>query len=365
MKKTVFCLAAFIFGQATVFGAAAGGMGLLAEYDSNVFGDYWGGGSLNANAYLTLGLDADLGLWGLAIGADYTGDFSTYLQYRDMGQSDHDLRLLLWDSAGKEGYLALGGGMEYGANGQGRLYYNNLFTYGATEGKLYLWPAFLARFSAQLGSQKYPHFPKYDCDRFSGEFSASLFLPSRTSVSVGGQARRFGYSPGADSLKVPKTVHHFEPGVWLTQTLANSLGLSVEYFGLINKVSTASALYTPDTLLIQVEDYSDYRGGAAGARLTARIGKATATASAVYRFLDYTGLGAFELPPADTSSLASRRTTGILRQDRVTSFKLETSLPLSPAVGAKAGLEYKDHWSNDPLFDYYRTILSLGLEYVF
>ncbi len=365
MKKSVLNLAALLFGQALAYGAASGGLGLLAEYDSNVFGDYWGGGSLNAAAYLDLSFDADLGLGGLALGADYKGDFSTYLQYRDMDQSDHDLRLLIWGSAGKEGYLALGGGMEYGANGQGRLYYDNRYAYGVAEGKVYFWPSFLMRFSAQAGPQTYPHLPKYDCDRFCGEFSASLFLPSRTSVTAGGQARRFGYSPGADSLEVPKTVYHVEPGIRMTQALAGNLGISVEYFGLINKVSTASSLYSPDTLLIQVEDYSDYRGGTAGAKLTARLGRATASAGAGYRFLGYTWLRAFELPPSETSSLAGRRPTGSLRRDRAANFRLEANLSLSPSVGARAALEYQDHWSNDPLFDYYRTILSLGLEYDF
>lgn len=363
--KAGFCLAALVFSPVFALGLAEGGVGLLAEYDSNVFGDYWGGGSLNATAYLDLGLDADLGVWGLAIGADYKGDFSTYLQYQDMDQSDHDLRMLVWGSVGKNGYLALGGGMELGVNGQGRMSYDNRYAYGMAEGKVYLGPPLLARFTAQMGPQTYPHLPKYDCDRLSAELSASLFLPSRTSVSAGGLARRFGYRPGADTFQVPETVYHLEPGVRLTQTLAENLGLSVEYFGLINKVSTASALYSPDTMLIQVEDYSDYRGGAAGARLTARIGRATAVASGAYRFLDYTGLQAFELPPSDTSSLASRRQTGTLRQDRLSIVKLEASLPLSPAVGARAGLEYSSHRSNDPLFDYYRTILSLGLEYDF
>lgn len=365
MKKALLCLAAMACGQAFALGVAEGGIGLLAEYDSNVFGDYWGGGSLNATAYLDLGIDAELGVGGLFFGADYQGDFSTYLQYQNMSQSDHDLRLLIWRKAGGEGYMALGGGMEHGVNGQGRFYYDSRYTYGAAEGKAYLSPSFLARFSAQMGRQTYPHLPQYDCRRLSGEISAAVFLPTRTSLAAGALARRFGYTPGADSLEVPSSVSHFEPGIRLTQTLASGLGLAVEYFGLINRVSTAAELYIPDTLLIRVNDYSDYRGGVAGARLTAKIGSTTAVASVGHRFLDYSRLKAFALPTSDTSSLTVRQPTGDLRRDRVSTLGLEASLSISPHVVAKAGLEYIGHRSNDPLFDYYRTIGSLGMEYVF
>lgn len=337
----------------------------MAEYDSNVFGDYWGGGSLNATAYLDIGIDAQLGMGGLALGADYNGDFSTYLQYQDMSQSDHDLRLLLWRGVGDDGFLSLGGGMEYGINGQGRSYYDSRYPYGYVEAKVYPWPSFLTKLSAQMGRQSYPHLPKYDADRISGELSASLFLPTRTSLSIGGSARHYSYRPGGDSLSVPEAITHLEPGLRLTQNLTSGLGLSVEYFGLINRVSTISKAYHPDTLLVQVSDYSDYRGGAAGARITARIGAATAAARAGYRFLNYTELEAFARPAADTSSLASRLPTGELRRDRIATLGLDIRHPLSPSVGARAGLEFIDNSSNDGLFDYYRTIMSLGLEYDF
>lgn len=351
--------------SARASGLARGGVGLLAEYDSNVFGDYWGGGSLNGTAYFDLGLDFDLGFWGLVCGFDYTGDFSTYLQYRDLSQSDHELGLLLWRDADKNGYLAGGGGVEYGVNGPGRNYYNNRFLFGQSEGKIYFSPELLARFSIKLGKQAYFNLPEYECLRFSGELSASAFFPSRTSLTLGGNARWYGYSPGAESLRVPVAIIHLEPGVRATQHLAAGLGLAVEYFGVINRVSTTGPEYQPDTLLTQVFDYSDYRGGSAGCRLTLKAGGAVAAAKARYQFRKFTSLEAFALPSTDTSSLALRQPSGSLRQDKEASFSLEAAFPLAPSVRARAGLEFLDHWSNDPLFDYYRTIASAGLEYDF
>lgn len=365
MKKLLlaFLSVAVLSGGAP--GAARGGLGLLAEYDSNVFGDYWGGGGLNGTAYLDLGFDQDLGLGGLALGADYKGDFSTYLQYRDISQSDHDLRLLLWKSAGREGFVAAGPGLEYGINGQGRSYYDNRFVYGAAEGKAYLMPALMLRLAAAYGSQAYPNLPEYDCNRFNGEVSLAAFLPTRTSLTLGGNARWYGYSPGGDSLRVPGSIAHLEPGIRVTQQLASGLGLAVEYFGVINRVFTTQPEYRPDTLLAQVFDYSDHRGGIAGIRLTAKAAGFTAVARSGYQLRSYTSLEAFSLPQTDTASLAARQTSGSLRRDRVSTLGLEVKFPISPQVRAKAGLEYVDHGSNDALFDYYRTMVSAGLEYAF
>lgn len=365
MRKSLLAFLVLVFSSVVSMGLAHGGAGLMAEYDSNVFGDYWGGGGLNGTVYLDMEFDKDLGFGGLVLGADYKGDFSTYLQYQDINQSDHDLRLLLWKKAGQHGFLAGGAGMEYGINGAGRRYYDNRFTYGVVEGKGYVLPGLLARFSAAYGTQAYPNLPEYDCRRFSGELSATAFLPSRTSVSVGGNARWYGYAPGADSLTVPGSITHLEPGIRLTQTLTPGLGLAVEYFGSINRVAGAGALYQPDTLMARVNEYSDYRGGVSGAKLTGRIHDITATARAGYQLRDYVSLMAFALPQTDTSSLAARQATGSLRRDRVTTLGLEVRFPLPLAVQAKAGLEYIDHGSNDALFNYYRTIISAGLEYAF
>ncbi len=363
MKKVSLYLAALVLCPALALGLAHGGVGLLVEYDNNVFGDYWGGSSLKSTAYLDLGLDRSLGLWGLVLRADYKGDFNTYLQYPDMGQSDHDLSLLLWRAAGEDGYLAWGGGMEYMANGAGRVFCDSRYLYGAAEGKLYLGPSLLARFSAQYGPQTYLQLSEYDCQRLSGDLSASLFFPSRTSVSIRGLAKRYIYLQGTDSLKLPRDIYHIEPGLILTQALAPNLGLSVEYSGLINKISTAAASYHPDTLLLSVEDYWDYRGGRARARLTARGRRAGLVLGAGWRFLDYTDLAAYESPGPDTISLARRRSTADRRWDRVRDIVLDQEIPWRPSLKFEAGLEYMDHRSNDLLFDYRRIVLGLGLKY--
>ncbi len=348
-----------------LFGMARGGAGLLAEYDSNVFGDYWGGGSPNATAYLDLALDHDLGHGGLAVGADYYGDVKAYLHYQDDDQSDHEFRLLIWRNAGRDGFVGAGAGLEYSLNGPERGYFDSRYLYGTAEGKFYLLPPLLARFSAAYGNQDHPHLQEYDCRRASGELSATVFLPSRTSVSLVGNARWYGYTPGPDSQKVPESILHLDPGIRLTQSLTARLGLSVEYSGTINRVSTAGQVYQPDTLLFQVHDYSDYRGGTAGTKLTAMLRKATVAVRAGYQFRDYTTLFAFELPRSDTFSMAARLATTALRRDRIETLGVEAGFPLSPNIRTRIGLEFLDHGSNDALFDYHRTITSAGLEYRF
>ena len=364
-----FAWITIIFLSGNLLAQIKGNVGLTGEYDSNAYNDSYGGGTMVGTAYLDLTTDIDLKLAGMLLGADYSGSYSAYLSYLGINQNDHLLKMILWRELGKDGFMGLGAAYGFQLNAADRSAYdtNNFKIIGET--KVYLAQTVLLKTDGALGRYQYKNLPQYDFDQSIANVSLTLFLSSRTGLTVLAGYKKYDFSSLSADSQVPEKITNLSPGCRASQGFGSNVGLSLEYSYLTNEVTTANSYYMPDTLLSEVNDYFDYSGGRVEAKITLKldpVGKLALWSN--YTSRSYTQLNAFSLPAADNASILTRQNLGAARLDQETIVGIDYTAPLSEGANGMdlgVGVNYVNNSSNDELYNYKKLLVYAGLNYNF
>jgi hypothetical protein len=357
----LICIAA-----ASGWGQIGGTAGGWADYNSNAFNDALGGGTLTMGAFLDLAADRRLGDSPLSLSADYSGSFSAYLSYFGRSHNDHWADALLVVDIGESGYLAAGGSFDLQSNSPDRQFYDNNSVNGMLETRVYLAAPLLLRLEASAGQTSFSYFADYDYRSADATGSLSLFLPSMTSLIPQVTFSNKNYISENDTL-APQKITYLNPSFGFTQSLSRTAGLALTAGYQQNKV-TADSFYMPDTLLREVAEYFDYKGGRFEGKVTIMMPNQLVF-FATFNNKDFSTLYAYKKAATDTSSPFTRISSGNLRRDRTTEFGTELTMTTSETQEGKSNLvlggSYLINSSNDPYYDYSRFLISAIIEYSF
>lgn len=358
------CLAMkFMPGPASA--QVSGKVGLAGQYDSNAYNDTYGGGSLAGSASLDLSADFGLPLGGILLGADYSGGYCGYLSYLGISQTDHQAKALLWHPLGEDGFLGAGVSLSMLANAADRSAYNTGSLKAVAEAKAYPAGWLLLRMDGSWGGYKYFNLSRYNFDLLGLNGSATAFLSSRTTFRGFVSLKDYRFSPQPSDSQVPTRITNLSPGLRISQGMGGWLGMAVEFVYLDNQLDHNSDNYQPDTLLNEVNEYFDYRGSRALAKLSIITGPdSRLDLWSSHTVRDYSELQAMGLPSSQFASILSRQPTGEMRQDRETELGADFTAPLlqeSQKLYLNLGASYDRNLSNDKLYDYGKLLFYGGI----
>lgn len=346
-----------------------GSLEVNGEYDSNAYNDSYGGSSIVGTVYLNLSTDIDLKMAGLFWGADYSGNYSAYLSYLGINQNGHFLKSILWRNIGENSYLGFGATYGFQLNAADRSIYDTNNLKGICEAKLSIADPVLLKIDGAMGNYQYANLEKYNFDQSTANASINFYLPTRTSLIVQGGYKNYAFTPQPGDSQVPSKITNFSPGIRLAQNIGKNSGLALGYSYLKNNVQTPYSTYRPDTLLNEVNDYFEYSGNRAEAKLS--VIAAEGIKFSVWGNItkrEYTNLNAFSLPASDTASVLTRQDLGSIRIDNETIIGADYSAPISEGanpINLNAGIYYDINSSNDELYNYKKLLVYAGLAYNF
>ena len=368
MKKLLLLTLLSVLGTAFAGAQISGTAGAWTDYNSNVFSDASGGGTLTLGAFLDLAADWPFGNSPLSISADYSGSYSAYLSYLGRSHNDHLADALLVLDIGKDGYAGLGGSFGAQLNSADRKFYDNSSMAAILESKIYLAQPLMLKLDGAIGKTTFSSLKNYDFNNTNISGSLNLFLPTKTALIGLADYSRKNYLSDNDTL-APQNIVFFSPRIKFTQALGQTVGLALSFGTQQNKVS-ADSFYTPDTLLREVAEYFDYKGIRAEAQLTFLTpGDNKVVAYGSYNNKDFSSLYAYQKAGSDTSSPFSRTRSDVLRKDTITGLGVELTLGLGESAEKNSSLvlggNYLINSSNDPYYDFSRLLLSATFEYGF